>query len=125
MTGQPADLSVVVEGWRGILHSYAVVNQYQLLEMARRDAIVICPFGSVEQHGPHLPVEVDSMLGETVALRSLREKATLSRRLASQIGPGMLHRRYIDVADEAERAVNVLGKRLSEATSDMGERGDG
>jgi two-component system, chemotaxis family, protein-glutamate methylesterase/glutaminase len=60
-----------------------------------------------------------------VALRSLREKATLSRRLASQIGPGMLHRRYIDLADEAERAVTVLGKRLSEATSGMGDRGDG
>jgi two-component system, chemotaxis family, protein-glutamate methylesterase/glutaminase len=59
-----------------------------------------------------------------VALRSLREKAILSRRLANQVGPGMLHRRYIDLADEAEHAVTVLGKRLSEATSGMGERGD-
>ena len=60
-----------------------------------------------------------------VALRSLREKATLSRRLASHVGPGMLHRRYTDLADEAEHAVTVLGRRLSEATSGMGERGDG
>lgn len=60
-----------------------------------------------------------------VALRSLREKAALSRRLASQVGSGMLHRRYTEVADEAEHAVTVLGKRLSEATSGTGERGDG
>ncbi|MGE0724597.1 MAG: creatininase family protein [Alphaproteobacteria bacterium] len=39
---------------------------------ARNDAIVILPVGSIEQHGPHLPVEVDSMLGETVAQRTAR-----------------------------------------------------
>ncbi len=44
----------------------------QLREMARRDAIVILPVGSIEQHGPHLPVEVDSQLGEQVALRTAR-----------------------------------------------------
>jgi two-component system, chemotaxis family, protein-glutamate methylesterase/glutaminase len=60
-----------------------------------------------------------------VALRSLREKVTLSRRLASQVGPGMLHSRYIELADEAEHAVTVLGKRLSEATADVGGHGDG
>ncbi len=42
----------------------------QLRERARQDALVILPVGSLEQHGPHLPVEVDSMLGETVALRA-------------------------------------------------------
>jgi two-component system chemotaxis response regulator CheB len=59
-----------------------------------------------------------------VALRSLREKVTLSRRLANQVGPGMLHSRYLELADEAEHAVTVLGKRLSEATAGAGERGD-
>ena len=59
-----------------------------------------------------------------VALRSLREKATLSRKLASHVGPGMLYRRYTDLADEADHAVAVLGRRLSEATSGAGERGD-
>jgi creatinine amidohydrolase len=42
----------------------------QLRDLARQDAIVILPVASLEQHGPHLPVEVDSMLGETVALRT-------------------------------------------------------
>ena len=47
----------------------------QLREMARADAIVILPVASLEQHGPHLPVEVDSMLGETVAVRAARKIA--------------------------------------------------
>lgn len=41
----------------------------QLRAAARDDAVVILPLGSLEQHGPHLPVEVDSTLGEQVALR--------------------------------------------------------
>ena len=42
----------------------------ELRQRAAEDAMVIVPVGSLEQHGPHLPVEVDSMLGETVALRA-------------------------------------------------------
>jgi len=42
----------------------------QLREKARQDAIVILPIGSIEQHGPHLPVEVDSTLGEAVGQRT-------------------------------------------------------
>jgi creatinine amidohydrolase len=45
----------------------------ELRERARADAIVILPVASLEQHGPHLPVEVDSMLGETVAVRAARK----------------------------------------------------
>lgn len=47
----------------------------QLRERAGQDAMVIVPIGSLEQHGPHLPVEVDSMLGETVALRTAKKIA--------------------------------------------------
>ena len=35
----------------------------QLREMARADAIVILPVASLEQHGPHLPVEVEFYAG--------------------------------------------------------------
>jgi creatinine amidohydrolase len=45
----------------------------QLREKARHDAMVILPVASLEQHGPHLPVEVDSMLGETVAVHAARK----------------------------------------------------
>lgn len=47
----------------------------QLRAMAAQDALVILPLGSIEQHGPHLPVEVDSRLGEEVALRAARVMA--------------------------------------------------
>ena len=50
-----------------------------------------------------------------VAMRSLQEKAKLSRRLADQVGPGMMRHRYQSIADEAEHAMAVLGNRLSEA----------
>jgi creatinine amidohydrolase len=45
----------------------------QLREQAARNAIVILPVASLEQHGPHLPVEVDSILGETVAARTAQK----------------------------------------------------
>src|ERR1700735_3275071 len=47
----------------------------QLRELAQQDAIVILPVASLEQHGPHLPVEVDSRLGEEVATRTARKTA--------------------------------------------------
>ena len=45
----------------------------QLREKAKADAIVIVPVAALEQHGPHLPVEVDTILGETVALGTARK----------------------------------------------------
>ena len=59
-----------------------------------------------------------------IALRSLREKANLSRKLARNIGPGTLSKRYTEIADEADHAVSVLGERLSKPISAAGERGD-
>jgi two-component system chemotaxis response regulator CheB len=56
--------------------------------------------------------EIDGALG--VAMRSLQEKAKLSRRLADQVAPGMMGARYRAIADEAVHAMDVLGNRLSE-----------
>lgn len=55
-----------------------------------------------------------------IALRSLQEKANLSRRMAKNVGSGSLSDRYTKIADEADHAMEILGKRLSEAASDYG-----
>src|SRR5262249_34669655 len=49
----------------------------QLRERAKEDPIVIVPVGAIEQHGPHLPVEIDSLLGKAVALRTARLAAAV------------------------------------------------
>jgi creatinine amidohydrolase len=35
-----------------------------LKEFIKKDALVILPVGTTEEHGPHLPVEADTMIGE-------------------------------------------------------------
>ena len=35
-------LSLLVEGWRFILHSFAIVNQWQLLALSRRQDVGLC-----------------------------------------------------------------------------------
>ena len=34
-------MRVKLEGWRGISHSYALVNQYQMLELKKRRGITL------------------------------------------------------------------------------------
>ena len=42
----------------------------ELRALAEADAMVIIPVGSTEQHGPHLPVQVDARLAAEVAKRA-------------------------------------------------------
>lgn len=44
----------------------------ELRAAAEQDAVVILPVASIEQHGPHLPVETDTMIGEAVAAGTAR-----------------------------------------------------
>ena len=43
-----------------------------LRQLAAENAIAIVPVGSIEQHGPHLPVQVDALLAGEVAKRAAR-----------------------------------------------------
>jgi creatinine amidohydrolase len=44
----------------------------ELTELAKRNAIVLVPIGATEQHGPHLPVQVDARLAGEVCVRAAR-----------------------------------------------------
>ena len=45
----------------------------ELRELAVKDALVILPVAAMEQHGPHLPVNVDTLLCTEVAERAARK----------------------------------------------------
>jgi len=42
----------------------------ELRALAGRDAVVVAPVASLEQHGPHLPVWTDSFIGHAVSVRA-------------------------------------------------------
>lgn len=42
----------------------------ELRALADRDAVVVVPVASIEQHGPHLPVWTDSFIGHSVSVRA-------------------------------------------------------
>jgi creatinine amidohydrolase len=48
----------------------------QIAALADRNAIVIVPIGATEQHGPHLPVQVDARLVTELAHRAARLMST-------------------------------------------------
>ena len=51
---------------------WARLKASELRALAERDAVVVIPVAAMEQHGPHLPVMVDSLLCAEVALRAAR-----------------------------------------------------
>jgi creatinine amidohydrolase len=42
----------------------------ELRALAERNAVVVVPVASLEQHGPHLPVWTDSFIGHSVSVRA-------------------------------------------------------
>lgn len=45
---------------------------HEIRVLAQKDAVVILPLASIEQHGPHLPTMTDTRLGHEVAMRAAR-----------------------------------------------------
>lgn len=65
---------------------WANLRAEELRNLAAKDTIAIVPVGSVEQHGPHLPVQVDALLAGEVALRAAR---TAAERVSVVVTPGI------------------------------------
>jgi creatinine amidohydrolase len=56
-------------------------------DAAQHVRIVILPVGSLEQHGPHLPIDVDTMTATHLAVESTRKASKSLGRRAALIGP--------------------------------------
>jgi len=52
---------------------WAQLKAHELRELAARNAVVVVPVAAMEQHGPHLPVQVDSRLATEVSHRAARK----------------------------------------------------
>ena len=54
---------------------WARLKAHELRALADQNAVAIVPVAAIEQHGPHLPVMVDSRLAGEVGLRAARKAA--------------------------------------------------
>ncbi|MXP65519.1 creatininase family protein [Roseomonas sp. M0104] len=61
----------------------------ELRSLAERDALVVLPVASLEQHGPHLPVWTDSMIGHACCLRAAEKAADLPTVVLPPMWQGM------------------------------------
>ena len=48
---------------------FAELKSPDIARMDKSDKVVLVPLGSLEQHGPHCPLMVDSLLGGEMAAR--------------------------------------------------------
>lgn len=65
--------------------------RYELLDAASRRAVVIVPVGSVEQHGPHLPLDVDISVPYLLAVRAAARCTGLPVLVAPPVTFGVAH----------------------------------
>lgn len=49
----------------------ARLTSLQVQQMRKEDALVVLPLGATEQHGPHLPLLTDALIGEYVLTRAM------------------------------------------------------
>jgi creatinine amidohydrolase len=65
--------------------------RHELLDASARGAVVIVPVGSIEQHGPHLPLDVDVSVPYHLAVRAAVRCADLPVLVAPPVTFGVAH----------------------------------
>jgi creatinine amidohydrolase len=75
-----------------------------------RDALVLVPVGSTEQHGPHLPLQTDSVIAEAVARAAQRRLTGVPVLLAPTIAYGASgeHAGFPGTVSIGQEALHVL-----------------
>ena len=88
---------------------------------AERDAVVIQPLGTIEQHGPHLPLDTDSFSAETVAIRAA-EAAPFPVLVAPTVWWGVSEY-WMEFGGTIALRPEVLVDLLAEIVSSIGRNG--
>ena len=73
---------------------WANLKAHELRRLAEQDAVVLLPVAALEQHGPHLPVQVDTRLA-----------GEISKRTAKRAGSVYIHLSQIMVPDKHSMAM--------------------
>ncbi len=103
--------------------SYPVFKDF----VEKGDVVVLLPTGSIEQHGPHLPLDTDCFLAERISAevgRSIGEDTGLNALVAPALCPGLsFHWKpfpgtlTLASGTFASLFMDVLGQILSEVTT--------
>jgi mycofactocin system creatininase family protein len=80
----------------------------------------VLPLGATEQHGPHLPLGTDSLVGEAVALRVARRLGRAFALPVLPVGASEEHRSFPGTVSVSHEAVAAL---VAEACTGLLERG--
>ena len=83
----------------------------EIKERAQGGATVVLPTGSIEQHGPHLPVKTDSLLVDSVAYAAATKAAEAVDLLIAPIlsvGASHHHKPFFAISVSEETYIDVL-----------------
>jgi creatinine amidohydrolase len=94
-----------------VIPRLAQLTYPEVASLATRDPIVLIPVGAVEAHGPHLPLETDTLISEELARRS--GEVMLARGRVIAIAPAIT----FSVADYAAGFAGTLSLRPSTAVA--------
>jgi len=54
---------------------FSELRSPQIREAAEKGAVVVLPFGQIEEHGPHLPINTDTMIAERICEEAVTQLA--------------------------------------------------
>ncbi|MFA5057668.1 MAG: creatininase family protein [Opitutaceae bacterium] len=104
----------------------ASLTSTHLADMAgKKESLVIVPTGAIEQHGPHLPVGVDAILGQALldaALRRLPPDLPVFVAPPVTYGKSIEHREYLGTVSLSTKTLRRLVLAIAEQVSALGLR---
>ena len=101
---------------------YSNLTWPEVAEAAAEDRVVIVPVGTVEQHGPHLPVDSDNRIAEAFCAAAYHHCADKTAVIAPTVAFG-LSRHLADFPGAVYHSTRVLIEVLTEVFSAYAQSG--